>query len=63
MTTFLISVVQATFRPSVAALSIALAVAIVTIENSPRSVKRDTINLSQLGCGGMLKLVCDIRLF
>ncbi len=51
-------VVQNVFRPSVAALSIAMAVAIVTIDKSPNTVSRGTINLSEFGCQGLLKPVC-----
>ncbi len=63
MTTFLTHIVQAVFRPSVAALSIAMAVAIVTLDSSQHSVGQDTVNLSQLGCSGILKPICSIRLF
>ncbi len=51
-------IVQNVFRPSVAALSIAVALAVVTIDKSPNTVSRGTINLSELGCQGLLKPVC-----
>jgi hypothetical protein len=63
MTTFLMDIVQSVFKPSVAALSISVAVAIVSLENTPNSVRQDTVNLSALGCSGLLKPICSIRLF
>ena len=52
-------IIQAIFRPAVAALAISLALATMTVESSQYRVKGDTISLSQLGCGGLLKPVCD----
>lgn len=63
MTTILMNIIQGIFRPSIAALSIALAVAIVTVDKSSGSVTQDTINLSALGCGGLLKPICSISFF
>lgn len=55
--------VQSLFRPSVAALAISLATAIVTIDNSQHTVNLNTVDLASLGCGGLLGPVCAIRLF
>lgn len=63
MTTFFTSIVDAVFRPSMAALAISTAIAIVSLDTSPHSVSQRTIDLSQLGCSGLLNAVCSIRVF
>ena len=63
MTTFFTSIVDSVFRPSMAALAISCAVAIVGMDTSAHSVKGKTINIGVLGCGGLLKPVCSINPF
>ncbi len=63
MTTFFTSVIESVFRPSMAALAISTAVAIVSLDTSSHSVSQRTIDLSVLGCGGLLNAVCSVRLF
>jgi len=57
MVTYVTSAVQSVFRPSIAALSIAMATAIVTFDADPTSVGQKQVHLN-LGCNGLLSLVC-----
>ena len=63
MTTFFTSIVESVFRPSMAALAISTAVAIVSLDTSAHSVSQRTIDLGQLGCSGLLSAVCSIKVF
>ncbi len=58
MTTFVINIVQSVFRPSVVALSLSMAVAIVSLDTNKHRVSHDTISLASFGCGGLLGPIC-----
>ena len=60
MTTFLTNIVASVFRPSVAALSIALALAIVTVDGSKNSISAGVVDVTDLSCGGLFKPVCRL---
>ena len=62
--TFIADIIQSVFRPSLAALAISVAIAIVSIENSPYTVENTKVNLNELGCSGLLHPVCNfVKLF
>lgn len=58
MTTFLTNIVSSVFRPSVAALSIALAAAIVTIDGNSSSLNARAVDVTDLSCNGLFKPFC-----
>lgn len=58
MTTFVINIVQSVFKPSVVALSLSMAVAIVSFDGNKTHASHDTISLSSLGCSGLLSPIC-----
>ncbi len=60
MTTFLTDLVANVFRPSFAALSIAIAVAIVTIDGNAHKVSMDRVDVTDLSCGGLFKPFCRL---
>ncbi|WP_298295773.1 hypothetical protein [uncultured Litoreibacter sp.] len=60
MTTFLTNIVAAVFRPSVAAMSIAMAVAIITVDGTSHSISAGTVDITDLSCSGLFKPVCQL---
>lgn len=55
---FMFDIVTAVFKPSLIALSIAFGVAIISFNDSPYSVSKNSIDLTNLGCPGMLSMIC-----
>ncbi|SFR33187.1 hypothetical protein [Litoreibacter janthinus] len=55
---FLFDVMSAVFKPSLIALSIAFGVAIISFNDSPYSVDKDSIDLTDLGCPSVLSVIC-----
>lgn len=55
---FLFDIMSSVFKPSLIALSIAFGVAIISFNNSPYTVDKNTIDLTNLGCPGFLSVVC-----
>lgn len=56
--TFLFDVVQSVFKPSIVALSVAFGVAIISFNDSPYSVDKNSIDLTNLSCPAVLNTVC-----
>ena len=54
----LFDIMSSVFKPSLIALSIAFGVAIISFNDSPLSVDSKSIDLSNLGCPGLLSGVC-----
>jgi hypothetical protein len=63
MTSFLFDLVSSVFRPAIAALAIAAALAIVSVDNNALTVSNSVVDISELGCSGMLKPICQLDLF
>ena len=55
---FLSEIVGSAFRPSVAALSIAAALAVVTLDTDQHSVAQTQVDVTDLSCGGLFKPFC-----
>jgi len=58
MTSFIINIVSSVFRPAVAAMAIAAALAVVSVDNNGLTVSNSVIDIRDLGCGGFLKPIC-----
>lgn len=58
MITYAIEIIQGVARPSMVALSLCVAAALISVETSPDAVSRGQIDISDLGCKGLLKPVC-----
>ncbi len=58
MVTFLTDLIANVFRPSVAALAIAAAVAIVTVDGNQHVVSMDRVDVTDLSCNGLFKPFC-----
>lgn len=54
----LAEVIASVFRPSVAALAIAAALAAVTLDTDKHSISRSQIDITDLSCGGLFKPFC-----
>jgi len=59
MTTLLMNIVQATFKPSFVALTLSMGVAIVSLDTNQHRVSQDKISLGSLGCQGVLSPICN----
>ncbi|TDT73953.1 hypothetical protein BDE40_2732 [Litoreibacter halocynthiae] len=55
---FLFDIMASVFKPSIIALSIAFGLAVISFNDSPYSVKKNSIDLSNLGCPSLLSVVC-----
>jgi hypothetical protein len=55
---FLFDILASVFKPSLIALSIAFGVAIISFNDSPLKVNQSSIDLTNLGCPGLLSFVC-----
>jgi len=55
---FLFDIMSSVFKPSIVALSIAFGLAIISFNDSPYSVKKNSIDLTNLSCPGFLSIVC-----
>lgn len=55
---FLFDIMASVFKPSLIALTIAFGVAIISFNDSPLTVGGDSIDLSNLGCSGLLSKIC-----
>ncbi|GFE65037.1 hypothetical protein [Litoreibacter roseus] len=56
--TFVSNLVGGVFKPSLVALAISTAAAVVSLDTSPQAVRQSTVDLSALGCDGLLYVVC-----
>jgi len=63
MTSFLFDLVSSVFRPAVAALAIAGALAIVSIDNNGLTVSNSVVDISDFSCSGVLRPFCRLGLF
>lgn len=54
----LFNIMASVFKPSLIALSIAFGVAIISFNDSPYSVDKNSIDLSNLGCPSILNMIC-----
>jgi len=63
MTSFIVDIVSSVFRPAMAALAIAAALAVVSVDNNGLTVSNSVIDISELGCSGLLKPICKTNLF
>jgi len=55
---FLFDILASVFKPSLIALSIAFGVAIISFNDSPHSVAKNSIDLANLGCPTVLNAIC-----
>ncbi|RLJ41094.1 hypothetical protein BCF46_2882 [Litoreibacter meonggei] len=55
---FLFDIMSSVFKPSIVALSIAFGLAIISFNDSPYSVKQNSVDLTNLGCPAFLNVVC-----
>lgn len=60
MVTLLTDLIANVFRPSVAALAIAVAVAVVTIDGNQHVISMDRVDVTDLSCNGLFKPFCMI---
>lgn len=58
MVTLLTDLIANVFRPSFAALSIAVAVAVVTIDGNQHVISADRVDVTDLSCNGLFKPFC-----
>jgi len=56
---YLNEIIASVFRPSVAALSIAAALAVVTLDTDKHSVSQRQVDITNLSCGGLFKPFCQ----
>ncbi len=54
----LFNMLEAAFKPSLIALTIAFGVAIMSFDSSPTRVNGSTIELTNLGCQGLMRPIC-----
>ncbi len=59
MTTFVFDLVSSVFRPSVAALAIAAALAVVSVDNNTLTVSTSVVDVTNLSCSGLFKPFCN----
>ncbi|SHF30329.1 hypothetical protein SAMN05444273_10562 [Litoreibacter ascidiaceicola] len=55
---FLFDIMASVFKPSIIALSIAFGLAVISFNDSPYSVKKNSIDLGNLSCPSLLSVVC-----
>jgi hypothetical protein len=63
MTSFLFDLVSSVFRPAFAALAIAAALAVVSVDNNTLTVSNSVVDVTNFGCSGLLKPICQLSLF
>lgn len=63
MTTFVFDLVASVFRPSMAALAIAAALAVVSVDNNSLTVSTGVVDATNLSCSGLFKPLCDLGRF
>lgn len=60
MTTFVFDLVSSVFRPSVAALAIGAALAVVSVDSNALTVRTSVVDVTNLSCHGLFKPFCDL---
>ena len=63
MFSFLFDLVSSVFKPSVAALAIAGAIAMMTFENNPNSVSISAFQGVEFSCQGVFQTLCNLGSF
>ena len=55
---FVTEIISTVFRPSVAALAIAGALAVVTLDTDKHSISQQQVDVTDLSCSGLFKPFC-----
>ena len=55
---YLIDIVATIFRPAVAGLAIAVALAAVTLDTDNHSISQSQLDITDLSCSGLFKPLC-----